>query len=305
MRIVSLLPSLTEIVCALGRRADLVGITHECDFPADVANLPKLTRSRIPSSATSAEIDAAVSEQGGSLYELDRELLASLKPDLILTQAQCDVCAVNEGAVRSCAANLPGNPRVESVNPTDWQGVAEMFGRIGEWLGDQAAGERLATDIETDAALIAARVRDRPKVSTVLLEWLDPPFIAGHWIPDLIAMAGGQDQLGRSGEISRRATWDELARANPEVLLLSPCGFSLERAEQELPAFLARTEVQGLKAVRTGRVALIDGNMYFSRPGPRLRESLRIAAAVIHPEHCRDLAPEEGVAWRILPDRFE
>lgn len=298
MRIISLLPSLTEIVCALGRQADLVGVTHECDYPPGVSRLPHLTRSRIPASASSAEIDAAVSAQGGSLYELDAELLASLKPDLILTQSQCDVCAVNEGAVRGCAANLPGNPRVESVNPTDWPGVEAMFAQVGEWLGDRRGGKALADAITADAAEIAEARGNEPIATVALLEWLDPPFVAGHWIPDLIAMAGGHDVLGRSGEPSRRATWAELVAADPEVILLSPCGFSLERAGAELPGLLARPEWSSLRAVRQGRVALIDGNQFFSRPGPRLRASLGIAAAAINPARFASLAPSRG--WRML-----
>ena len=298
MRIVSLLPSLTEIVCALGRQADLVGVTHECDYPPGVSGLPHLTRNRIPAGASSAEIDAAVSAQGGSLYELDGELLAALKPDLILTQSQCDVCAVNEGAVRGCAAELPGNPRVESVNPTDWPGVKAMFAQVGEWLGDRAAGEGLSDAVTADAAHVAGVRRGEPVATVALLEWLDPPFVAGHWIPDLIAMAGGRDVLGRSGEPSRRATWDELVAADPEVILLSPCGFSLERAEAELPGLLARPEWRVLRASRQGRVALIDGNQFFSRPGPRLRQSLRIAAAAIDPARFASLAPARG--WRFL-----
>src|SRR3954462_1660920 len=162
MRIVSLLPSLTELVCALGHGDDLVGVTHECDFPPGVEALPHLTRSRIPASASSAEIDAAVSAEGGSLYDLDGDLLARLEPDLILTQSQCDVCAVNEGAVRRCAADLPGAPRVESVNPTDWPGVAAMFARVGEVLGDRRAGERIAHEIEAEADRIRQARRGRP-----------------------------------------------------------------------------------------------------------------------------------------------
>lgn len=299
MRIVSLLPSLTELVCALGHRENLVGVTHECDYPLGVERLPHLTRSKIPSNASSAEIDAAVAAEGGSLYDLDADLLASLRPDLILTQSQCDVCAVNEGAVRRCASSLPGAPHVESVNPTDWPGVAAMFARVGEVLGNPAAGERLARAIDDQAAEIARARQGRPAVPVVLLEWFDPPFVAGHWIPDLIAMAGGRDVLGRSGQASRRASWDEVAEADPDVLLVCPCGFSLERSEAEVPTLLARPEWRRLRAVREGRVALIDGNAHFSRPGPRLRESLAIAAAAIDPDRCGQLAPEKG--WRMLP----
>ncbi len=298
MRVVSLLPSLTELVCSLGHGESLVGVTHECDYPPGVERLPHLTRTRIPAGSSSLEIDTLVSAQGGSLYELDGELLSSLRPDLILTQAQCDVCAVNEQAVRSCAAALPGGPAVESVNPLDWPGVAGMFRRVAELLGTPERGARLVDAVRELGEQVQAARGGKPPVSVALLEWMDPPYVAGHWIPDLIAMAGGSDVLGRSGEPSRRCTWAEIAQADPEVILLSPCGFSLERSETELPALFARPEWQGLRAVSSRRVFLVDGNAYFSRPGPRLRESLAIAAAALDPEACRQFAP--GWGWKDL-----
>jgi iron complex transport system substrate-binding protein len=298
MRVVSLLPSLTELVWALGRGADLVGVTHECDFPPGVERLPHLTRSRIPAGASSIEIDRLVSEQGGSLYDLDAERLAELRPDLVLTQAQCDVCAVNEAAVRRCALALPGSPHVESVNPTDLAGVHAMFRRVGDLLGARDEAEALVNRFGATAAEVARRRRGHSVPSVVLLEWLEPPFVAGHWNPELVALAGGREALGRAGAPSRRATWEELADARPEVVLLSPCGFTLERTEAELPALEARSAWRSLPAVRDGRVVLVDGSAYFSRPGPRLDDSLRIAAAAIDPERCGDLAPDEG--WRRL-----
>ena len=296
MRIVSLLPSLTELVCALGRGADLVGVTHECDFPPGVERLPHLTRNLIPPLATSAEIDAAVSAQGGSLYELDADRLAGLRPDLILTQAQCDVCAVNETAVRRAACDLPGNPGVESVNPTDLAGVHAMFRRVGDLLGARAEADALVARFEATSAEVARRREGQPVPAVVLLEWADPPYIAGHWNPELIALAGGREALGRAGAPSRRVAWAEVAAAAPEVVLLSPCGFALDRAEAEAAALDGIDEWRGLPAVREGRVALVDGSAYFSRPGPRLAESLAIAAAAIDPRRCGDLAPADG--WR-------
>ena len=296
MRIVSLLPSLTELVCDLGRRGDLVGVTHECDDPPGVEALPHLTRSRIPAASTGAEIDAMVAGQGGSLYDLDAEALAALRPDLILTQAQCDVCAVSEPTVRRVAAALPGRPHVESVNPTDLAGVHAVFRRVGDLLGARAAAEAMIAGFEATAAEIARRRRGRQVPRVVLLEWLDPPYVAGHWNPELIALAGGREALGGAGMSSRRAGWEEVVAAAPEVVLLSPCGFGLERGEAELGGVARRPEWRALPAVRDGRVALVDGSAYFSRPGPRLEVSLRIAAAAIDPETCGDLAPAGG--WR-------
>jgi iron complex transport system substrate-binding protein len=270
MRIVSLLPSLTELVCALGRGDELVGVTHECDFPPGVELLPHLTHSKIPPEASSQAIDSMVAEQGGSLYDLDEDGLANLKPDLILTQEQCDVCAVNEQTVRRSAAKLPGNPTVESVNPTDLEGVFAMFRRVGELLDATAEAE----------ALIEG-------------------FSSGHWNPDLIELAGSHETIGRPGEKSRRLTWAEVATADPEIILVAACGFSIDRTEEDLAELAHRREWNDLQAVRNGRVYVTDGSAYFSRPGPRLEASLRIAAEVIQPEMFADLAPRGS--WRHVP----
>jgi iron complex transport system substrate-binding protein len=301
MRVVSLLPSLTELVCALGRGGDLVGVTHECDFPLGVERLPHLTCSRIPTSASSVAIDAMVAAEGGSLYDLDGELLAALRPDLILTQEQCDVCAVNEATVRRVASRLPGAPRVESVNPTNLADVHAMFRRVGDLLGAREAAERLIAEFEATATEIARRRQDRPSPRVLLLEWFDPPFSSGHWNPEILALAGGVEVIGRPGARSRRLSWDEVAEADPALLLLSPCGFALERSESELPALWTRPEWSRLGAVRHGAIVLVDGSDYFSRPGPRLEASLRIAAAAIDPETCGDLATSLG--WRRLTPR--
>jgi iron complex transport system substrate-binding protein len=298
MRIVSLLPSLTELVCALGHRGDLVGVTHECDFPTGVDELPHLTRSRIPASASSAEIDSMVAEQAGSLYELDAESLSALRPDVILTQSQCDVCAVNESTVRGIAAKLPGSVIVESVNPTDLCGVFAVFRRVGDLLGARAAAESIVEDFRSTAEEIRRRRLGQPVPAVLLLEWLDPPYVAGHWNPEIIAFAGGEERLGRVGSASRRVSWDEVAGADPEVVLASPCGFTLERCRSELNLLEPRTPWQGLVARPGGRIALIDGSAYFSRPGPRLEASLRIAAAAIDSERCGELAESES--WEFL-----
>ncbi len=294
MRIVSLLPSLTELVCALGRGDELVGVTHECDYPPGVEFLPHLTHSRIAARADSAAIDRAVSEQRGSLYELDVVGLAELRPDLILTQEQCDVCAVNEATVRRVALRLPGPPRVVSVNPTDLAGVFAMFDEIAALLDARPEAEALRTAFDDLGELIVERAGDRDRPRVVLLEWSDPPFSSGHWNPEIVDLAGGVEVLARPGDRSRRVTWNDVAAVEPEVILLSPCGFTLDRALAELAALRDRPEWRSLEAVRNGRVAVIDGSAYFSRPGPRLRESLAIAAACIHPDACRDLAPADG-----------
>jgi len=304
MRIVSLLPSLTELVHALGRGGDLVGVTHECDFPPGVETLPALTRSHIPADASSSEIDALVAERQGSLYALDEAKLAEVAPDLILTQEQCDVCAVNEATVRRSASRLPGSPHVESVNPLSLDGVFAMFRRVGDLIDRREAADSLVAGFESTTRAIADRLGpDRPRPRVLLLEWADPPFSSGHWNPEIVTRAGGVETIGAPGAKSRRLDWAEVAAANPEVIVLSLCGFTLERAGREFEALAQRPEWRELPAVRAGRVALVDGSAYFSRPGPRLETSLRIAAAAIHPELCRDLAPPEGDGWRLADAR--
>jgi len=295
MRIVSLLPSLTELVCALGRGDELVGVTHECDYPLGVELIPHLTRSNIPHDASSATIDALVTEQRGSLYELDAATLDELRPDLILTQEQCDVCAVNETTVRRTAATLRVPPDVESVNPIDLEGLFAMFRRIGAILDARPAAAELIERFLKTGDEIAHRIEGEPIPRTLLLEWVDPPFSSGHWNPEIIALAGGREVIGRAGERSARITWAEIDRADPEAILISACGFSVDRTEAELAILADRPDWQGLRAVRNGRVALTDGSAYFSRPGPRLEASIRVAAAFLHPDQCGDMAPLDSL----------
>lgn len=298
MRIASLLPALTELVSALGRADDLVGISHECDHPPEITDRPRLTRSRIDPSATAAAIDTQVAEHAGALFDLDHDALAATRPDLILTQAQCDVCAIPEGTVRALAATLPGPPRVLSVNPTDLAGVFAMFRDVAHALGGDAPAraERIIAHFETTAHEIAARIAESESPRVLFLEWPDPPFCAGHWIPELIALAGGVSALGDPGAPSRRVAWDEITASRPDVAILAPCGFTLDQARHELSLLDANPTWRALPAVQTGRVALADGNQYFSRPGSRLEASLRILAAAIHPDRCGDLAADVP-AW--------
>ncbi len=306
MRVVSLLPSLTELVCAFGREQDLVGVTHECDFPPTVQSLPYLTASRISPDATSAEIDELVSSQQDGLYDLANDLLAELAPDLILTQEQCDVCAVNEETVRAAAQRLPGSPAVESFNPLNLDDVFTMFRRVGDLLDRRSAAESMIAGFKLTAGEIGRRRRasksgpseQRP---VLLLEWLDPPFFCGHWNPEIIERAGGFEVIGEAGLPSRRITWKQVASSRPEVVIVAPCGFNIERTELEMRAIEDRPEWRDLPAVRNGCVVITDGSAFFSRPGPRLETSLRIAAAAINPESCTDMAPAAGNGWMPWP----
>src|ERR1700761_3853912 len=282
MRIVSLVPAATELLFALELGDEVVGVTHECDYPPQVRDLPKVTRVVLPPDLSPAEIDAAVKERtlaGESIYELDADALSELEPELIVTQALCQVCAVSADDVRAIAEELETQPMVISLDPHT----------IGEVLGDartiaQATGRKdEAVDLIREAAgridrvRIATRDVRRPRV--VALEWLDPPFAAGHWTPQLISYAGGEDVLGFAGERSEEQSWETVAAVQPDIVIVMPCGYDAEIAHRE--AEMHRDE---LLAVGAGEVVAVDAAAYFSRPGPRLIEGLETLAHIIPPE---------------------
>jgi iron complex transport system substrate-binding protein len=282
MRIVSLVPSATEMLFALGVGGDVIAVTHECDYPPAALELPKITRDVLPEGLSAAQIDAAVKERmmrGESIYELDTEALHELRPDLIVTQALCSVCAVSYDDVRTLAEEIETHPQVVSLDPHT----------VGEVLGDartlaQATDRKDAavelvrdTAARIDRIRVAVRGARRPRV--VALEWLDPPFVAGHWTPQLIEYAGGEDVLGFAGENSEERSWDEVAAVQPDVVIVMPCGFDAEIAHRE--AEMHRDELAALGA---GEVIAVDAAAYFSRPGPRLIEGLELLAHILHPE---------------------
>ena len=293
MRIVSLLPSATEIICALGLEDALVGVTHECDYPPSVRRLPKVTNTLIPHDASSGTIDALVRDRlatGNALYTLDLPVLEQLRPDLLVTQALCDVCAVAEVEVQAAACSLPGQPRVVNLEPETLEEVFESIAMVGEAVGREAQARDVIGTLRARVHAVADRVEgsgERPRV--VVLEWLDPLFTCGHWTPELVSMAGGTEVVARGGERSRPMTLDELLAAAPDVLVVACCGFDVERTLLDMPVFLALPGVSELPAVRTGRVHLIDGNAYLSRPGPRLVDSLEILAECFTPSSLQAL----------------
>jgi len=288
VRIVSLLPSATEIVCALGLRDRLVGVTHGCDHPPDVAGLPIVSRTSIATDASSRAIDLEVRKRhaaGQPLYELDRELLAELAPDLLVTQGLCDVCAISEQVVQEAACALPGRPLVLSVAPGSLAEVFNNIVAIAEAAGVPERGRTLIAELEARVERVrhlAAGLDRRPRVT--VLEWLDPLFAGGHWTPELVELAGGRDGHARPGERSRTLTWDEVRAWNPELLLVACCGFDLARTRAELGLLTSRPGWADLEAVRRGGVVLADGDAYFSRPGPRLVDSLDLLAHLVAPK---------------------
>src|SRR5574341_234321 len=285
MRIVSLLPSATEMICALGLGDQLVGVTHECDYPPTVLQLPKVTRTLIPNEATSGEIDRLVREQlktTRALYTLNLPLLKELQPDLIVTQSLCDVCAVAQDDVQAALSQLPGKPRVINLEP---QSLSDVFAAMRQVaLAAGVSAERTIQSLTARVEAIATRsatLPHRPRVA--LLEWLDPPFSCGHWSPQLVRLAGGIEGLGQEGRPSRTVRWDEVMTWQPEVVFVACCGLNAARTLQDLSLVQSIPGWQDLPAVRAGRVYVTDGSQYFSRPGPRLVDSLEIIAHVLHP----------------------
>lgn len=287
-RIVSLIASATEIVCALGFQDCLVGRSHECDYPRDILRLPVCTRPRFEPEGTSREIDERVKDvlrDGLSVYLVDRENLRSLRPDFIVTQTHCEVCAVSEKDVVAAVCDwVDAKPRVISLAPNCLEDVWADIRRVAEGLNRPGAGAdvigRLTGRIESIAA--KARLQSR-RPSVACLEWIEPLMAAGNWMPELVALAGGVDPLGKAGQHSPWLEWNTLRTVDPEVIIVLPCGFDLNKTRVEAPAFRKLPGWNELRAVRSGRAVLADGNQYFNRPGPRLVESLEILVEVLHP----------------------
>jgi iron complex transport system substrate-binding protein len=290
MRIASLLPSSTEILFALGLGDSIVGITHECDFPPEVRGKRVVVRSRLPQTNDPAEIDRLVREftsRGESIYRVDAEALRELDPDLIVTQDLCHVCAASPDDLAAALAILPRTPRVLSLNPHTLADVWNDVFTVGASTGRDAEAQELVHELKTKVEDVARAVAKasaevtRPRV--LCLEWLDPPFNAGHWVPEMIDLAGGDDVLGIEGKPSRSISWEEIAAAKPEIILISPCGYDLEKVRDELTRMNFPEAWSELPAVLHGKVYFTDANAYFSRPGPRLAEGVAVLAAAINP----------------------
>jgi iron complex transport system substrate-binding protein len=281
MRIACLLPAATEIACLLGLRDRLVGRSHECDFPPDVAELPTLTASRVDSSLSSGELDAQVRQvfgQGLPLYDLDSARLAELRPDVIVTQQACEVCAVSYDQVRESVTRACLASTVLALEPTRLGHVWDDVRRVARACGVADEGQRVAAGLEARLRALAARADGRTRPRVALIEWLAPPMLAGHWAPELLHAAGAEPLGPRPGETSPYATWDEIAALRPDALIVAPCGFDLERTRAE-----ARPLAETLRALAP-RVLLMDGNAYVNRPGPRLVEAAETIAAFLRGE---------------------
>lgn len=299
-RVVSLLASATEIVCALGFRNALVARSHECDFPADVAHLPAVTETKIahhrPSGAIDREVRTIV-EQGLSVYRVDAERLRALKPDVIVTQTQCEVCAVSFKDLEEALADWTGAmPHIVPLAPYALADVWRDVAHVADALSAPEKGRALVAGFEARIGAIAAKARTlgtHPRVACV--EWIDPLMAAGNWVPELVELAGGQNLFGSAGLHSPWLEWDALRAADPDIVLVLPCGFGIPRIREEMPALTRLPGWTSLSAVRQGQAYLLDGNQYFNRSGPRLVESLEILAEILHPTTFR--FGHEGQGW--------
>ena len=284
-RIVSLLPSATEILWFLGLGDRVVGVTYECNEPPEAAKLPQVTDTIIASGATPAEIDVIIKEamaEGRELYHLDRQLLRSLDPDLIVTQDLCRVCALPAGDVDAALVDLGCEAEVFSYDPMTLSQVLDEIEHLARIAGAESTAGEKVSDLRERLDRVARHVSGRPRPSVLLLEWTDPPYTAGHWIPDQISAAGGDPVLAHPGHASGTASWDDVAQSGAEVLLVAPCGFDRDGATQQLEKVLKRPEVAALPAVRSGRAYAIDADAFVVRPGPRLVDGVEEMARLFH-----------------------
>lgn len=302
-RVVSLLPSCTEIVCALGARARLVGRSHECNFPAEVQSLPVCTAAKLTTNASSAEIDREVKsllKNALSIYSVDAEQMCALRPDLVLTQSQCEVCAVSLSEVEAALAQCVGQrSHVLSLAPMRFPDLWDNIRDVAKAMRIENAGKNLCKRLKVrvaDIIVATSQITRRPSVACI--EWVEPLMAAGNWVPELVELAGGLSLFGEPGRHSPWLNWEAVQEHNPEVIILMPCGFNLERARSETPALTNRPDWLKLRAVRASRVYLTDGSQFFNRPGPRLIDSLEILAEILHPK--RFHFGHEGRGWQRL-----
>ena len=302
-RIVSLIASATEIVCALGYEDQLVGRSHECDYPPSVARLPVCTEPKFDTVGTSYEIDQRVKNilaDALSVYRVHADKLKELRPDVIVTQSQCEVCAVSLRDVEHALCNWVGSrPQLVSLEPHTLSDVWQDIHRVAEALGEPARGDELVGRLKRRMSAISEKARALPQRPTVAcIEWIDPLMAAGNWMPELVEMAGGVNRFGLAGKHSPWMTWEQLRQEDPEVIVVLPCGFDIDRSRREMPALTQRSDWAELRAVRNRRVCLTDGNQFFNRPGPRLAESLEILGEVLHPAVFH--FGHEGSGWEYL-----
>ncbi|MGH9815203.1 MAG: cobalamin-binding protein [Candidatus Acidiferrales bacterium] len=303
LRIVSLIASATEIVCAMGYRAQLVGRSHECDFPPSVNELPVCTEPKLRIDVSSREIDEQVKRiltEALSVYRVDAERLRALRPDVVVTQSHCEVCAVSLRDVERALCDwIESRPQIVSLEPDSLDDVWRDIRRVATAFGAPARGEELVAELQQRMSAVQATAAKFPQRLTVAcIEWIDPLMAAGNWMPELVEMAGGVNLFGVAGKHSPWMTWEELRAKDPDVIVVLPCGFDIARSRQEMPALTQRPDWRELRALCNSRVYIADGNQYFNRPGPRLADSLEILAEILHPSAFS--FGHKGAGWQLL-----
>ena len=299
-RIVSLLPAATEIAAALGLMGDVVGVSHECDFPIEANTRPRVTRCPIHNAGLSSrEVDEWVRRalrENGTIYEIDEALLRELRPDVILTQQLCDVCAIGYGTVAGLAATLPGPPQMVNLEPSSLSDIFADIRRVAEVCDVNKRGNGIIEELSRRVEAVRARVGGIPeRPSCFLMEWVDPPFCSGHWGPELVEIAGGYDSLGRKHQPSAQISWEQVLQARPEVIVLALCGLGIERARQDYLLLKDFPGFDSLPAAQSGQIYLVDASAYFARPGPRIVDSLEILASILHPQEFPEFGNYEKV----------
>ena len=289
-RIVSLLPSCTEIICRLGYREHLVGISHECDYPNSISGLPVLTKARLSTEGTSIEINQSVTDllqRGLSVYDVDASLLKSLSPDIIVTQAQCEACAVSLDQVQDIVSNWTLNQtEIISLEPNTLNEVWLGFDIIAKTMDAPESSSILKSEINERFKLLKDKLKGTEQKPTVLcIEWIEPIMVAANWVPELVGLAGGRNVMSVSGTDSNFCSWDEIKQTNPDIIIMMPCGFGIKRTLEDIHYLQNIKGWEELKAVKENKVFVVDGNQYFNRPGPRLVDSAEILAEIIHPDY--------------------
>ena len=295
MKVVSLLPSATEMLYAVG--VEPVGVSHECDYPPEAREKPSVTTTRVSGEGTSAEVNEDVAEavDGGGVYDVDTETLEELEPDVVITQAVCDVCAVGDDVVREAVERIDASPEIVSLHSHTLEGVLEDLLTVGEAVGREKEAHDAVENLRERLGKLRERTADLRDERTVVLDWLDPPMVAGHWVPELIEAAGGTYPLASSGDASTPREWDDIVAAAPETLVAAPCGFELEQTVRNFDEIAEREGWRELPAVERGRAYAADGHNYFNRPGPRLVDTAEILACALHPDEF-GTPPSDAVA---------
>ena len=310
-RVITMLPSATEIVCALGYRDAIVARSHECDYPNSIKQLPACTKSKIDTQKSSRDIDNQVKfivEQGLSVYRVDGDLLKKLNPDVIVTQTQCEVCAASPKDLEDALSDwIGGRPKIVSLEPNGLTDVWTDIQNVANAIGEQQKGKELVKGLLNRMSLIEEKAAkflegpkgephiDRPRIACI--EWIDPLMAAGNWIPELVEMLRGENVFGAAGQHSPWIEWDTLCKEDPDVIVVMPCGYDISESRRNMPVLSDRPEWSSLKAVKKGTVYIVDGNQYFNRPGPRLADSLEIMAQLVSPEVFKSDFEHEGIGW--------